>query len=78
MVDVYTRAHCQPCRMTCRALDKLGIAYRLLDAADHAEALRELGHQSAPVVVTPDGRHWSGFRPDLIAQIADQHKEDDL
>lgn len=69
MIDVYSAPNCQPCRMTCRALDRRGIAYRVLDAAEHAEYLRGLGHQSAPVVVAPDGRHWAGFRPDLIAQL---------
>lgn len=69
MIVIYTAPNCQPCRLTKRTLDRRGIAYRELDAAEHAERLRGLGHQSVPVVVTPDGHHWSGFRPDLIAQL---------
>ncbi len=38
------------------------------------EALRhtkELGYDQAPVVVTPFGDHWSGFRPDKIDEFVE-------
>ncbi|QDQ99497.1 glutaredoxin family protein (plasmid) [Tomitella fengzijianii] len=79
-VRVFTTAQCQACRMTKRMLDDRRIAYSEEDVTDNDEA-REyvadtLGHRQLPVVVIERaGRdddeliHWSGHRPDRIAQI---------
>jgi glutaredoxin-like protein NrdH len=76
-VTVYSTPDCVQCRLTYLALEKAGIAYRVVDlerdprARDHVT--RELGHATAPVVVVdqdPDV-HWSGFRRDRIAALAD-------
>lgn len=32
--------------------------------------MQELGYSQAPVVVVDEHDHWSGFRPDKIAQHA--------
>ena len=37
--------------------------------SDSLAYVKELGHLQAPVVVTADGEHWSGFRPDLLDQL---------
>lgn len=75
-ITVYSLPSCVQCTATQRALDKAGLAYRVVDLAvdDVAlERVRALGHQSAPVVVDGDV-HWSGFRPDLIAQAAQRDR----
>lgn len=72
-VTVYTKPACVQCNATYRALDKKGIAYQSVDVTQDPEALERLkamGYMQAPVVVT-DADHWSGFRPDKIAAIAE-------
>lgn len=75
-VTVYsTGPSCQRCRLTCQRLDALGIRYELVDIhAQHNAEMRaflidELGYREAPIVDVGDAR-WSGFRPDLIDQLA--------
>lgn len=73
MVVVFTRSECQPCRLTKATLDRKGIPYeeRNVETDPEAyEAVKTLGYQSVPVVVTPDGTHWNGLRPDLLASLA--------
>lgn len=72
-VTVYTAGpSCQPCRMTLRHLDRLGIAYTTIpiDSDDAIrEAAIELGLRTAPIVcvATPAGEdHWDGYRPDKL------------
>ncbi|MGR4011024.1 glutaredoxin-like protein NrdH [Leucobacter sp. 1207-22] len=71
-ITVYTKPSCVQCTATYRALDSKGIEYDVLDLSEDETALqtvKELGYLQAPVVVTEDG-HWSGFRPDKIAELA--------
>ncbi|MCQ9163855.1 MULTISPECIES: glutaredoxin-like protein NrdH [unclassified Arthrobacter] len=71
-VTVYTKPACVQCNATYRALDKKGITYQSVDITEDPAALERLlslGYQQAPVVIT-DADHWSGFRPDKIAAIA--------
>lgn len=71
-VTVYTKPSCVQCTATYRALDSKGIEYNVLDLSEDETALqtvKELGYLQAPVVVT-DEEHWSGFRPDKIAELA--------
>ncbi|WP_127792404.1 glutaredoxin-like protein NrdH [Agromyces sp. LHK192] len=73
-VTVYTKPSCVQCNATYRALDSKGIEYEVLDLSLDENALahvKELGYQQAPVVIT-DEDHWSGFRPDKIAELADR------
>ncbi|REE02269.1 glutaredoxin-like protein NrdH [Citricoccus muralis] len=68
-VTVYSKPACVQCNATYRALENKGIAYETVDLSQDAEALqrvRALGYMQAPVVITPHGEHWSGFRPDKI------------
>ncbi|RFT23449.1 NrdH-redoxin, partial [Bifidobacteriaceae bacterium GH022] len=39
------------------------------------DQLRAAGYRQAPVVITPNSS-WSGYRPDLIAQIASQLEDE--
>ncbi len=70
-VTVYTKPSCVQCNATYRALDDRGIEYEVIDLSTDEQALatvKELGYQQAPVVITDD-THWSGFRPDKIAEL---------
>lgn len=72
-VTVYSQPNCQPCRITKRALDKREITYTEVDITKDdvaAEYVRSLGHMQAPVVVTSEGEHWSGYRPDKLGELA--------
>lgn len=61
--------------MTYRALDDLGVNYRVINIEEKPDAydvVVSLGYQQVPVVVVPfdaesmAGEHWSGFRPDKL------------
>ena len=72
MITLYTKPACVQCNATKRALDRAGLPYREVDLAEDAEAMayiQGLGYRQAPVVVTGDGQHWSGFQPDRIAAL---------
>lgn len=71
-VTVLSQPGCVQCDATARALTKRGIDFIKVDVSGNAEAVelaRGLGYLQVPVVVTPDGDHWSGFRPDRIADL---------
>lgn len=70
-VTVYSKPACVQCNATVRALDKKGIEYNVIDMSQDMDALervRALGYMQAPVVMT-GADHWSGFRPDKIAEL---------
>ena len=72
MLTIYSKSGCVQCNATYRALDDKGVEYDVVDMSVDPDALdkvRALGHLQAPVVITPEGEHWSGFRPDLIATL---------
>lgn len=74
MITVYTQPSCVQCNATCRALDKAGLSYELVDLTEDAQAMarvKEMGFMQAPVVVT-ESDSWAGFRPDLIKAAAAQ------
>lgn len=72
IITIYTRPSCGPCFATKRALAKAGIAFIEVPleevSAEQIEAFRASGLAEAPVVLTPAGDAWSGFRPERIAQ----------
>lgn len=72
-ITVYTQPYCFQCRATFNTLDKYGLQYTTVDVTKDstaAEYVRSLGHKQAPVVVTSEGDHWSGFDPDKIGALA--------
>jgi len=78
MITVYSKPACVQCTATTRELDRKGIAYKYVDLAEEESAIsviRDLGYMQVPVVVT-DNEHWSGFRPDKIAQLTEKVLED--
>lgn len=74
-VVVYTKPGCPQCDATKRKLDQAGVRYDSVDVTADPAARVEvvaLGYTSLPVVVVPDGRHWSGFSPDRIAALVEK------
>jgi glutaredoxin-like protein NrdH len=52
-------------------MDHAGVAFTSVDITADAEArdfVMSLGYLQVPVVVS-GARHWSGFRPDRIAEL---------
>lgn len=71
MITVYTKPACVQCNATCKALDKHGLPYAVVDVSQDPAArdyVMSLGYLQAPVVVVGD-EHWSGFRPDRIKAL---------
>ncbi|QND46194.1 glutaredoxin-like protein NrdH (plasmid) [Rhizobium lusitanum] len=71
-ITVYSKPACVQCTATTRALDRHGIAYRVVDVStDNAafELVQGLGYRKVPVVVAGE-QHWAGFRPDMISALA--------
>ena len=71
-ITVYSKPACVQCTATTRALDAKGITYDVIDLPQDDGAMTHvpaLGYRQAPVVVA-GSEHWSGFRPDMIAQLA--------
>lgn len=72
-ITVYTKNHCQPCKATKRKLEALGLAYREINVDEKPEARDFLisgGWRESPVVLTADLPGWSGYRPDLLEDLA--------
>lgn len=73
-IVVYTKPSCVQCNATYRALDSKGIQYEIVDLSQDEAALarmKELDYMQAPVVFAGED-HWSGFRPDKIAELAEK------
>lgn len=72
IVTIYTRPDCGPCFATKRALAEAGIHFLEVPfenvSDEQIQAFKHSGLAQAPVVVTPGGDAWAGFRPDRIKQ----------
>ncbi|MBT2519095.1 glutaredoxin family protein [Streptomyces sp. ISL-90] len=71
-VVLYTKPGCGPCMGMKAALERVGIAFEIVDLSTNEAALRrvrELGYQQAPVV-DAGSLHWSGMRPDKVHELA--------
>ena len=72
-VTVFTKPQCQQCEATKRRMNERGITFETVDLSENPETLAQLvhaGYRQAPVVITPDAS-WSGYRPDLIDELAE-------
>lgn len=72
-ITVYTKPGCVQCHATTRGFAKAGVAVDVVDVSTDpaaADMLFGWGYRSLPVIVTPDGRHWAGHRPDRITAAA--------
>lgn len=75
---IYTNANCGQCYLTIKKFDKEHLAYETVRLDQNPAALekvKNLGYMQAPVVITADGDHWSGFRPDRISTWALREQE---
>lgn len=72
-VVVYTQPNCQPCKATLRRFTEAGVVVIENNAAEYADLLKAMGHQSAPVVMT-GVNHWHGYRPDLIDEAIETRR----
>ena len=82
-ITVFHQPNCQPCRLTIKMLDKLGVPYvsrPLGDGSTGAEQTirnaKALGMTSAPIVELRDEhgkllRMLSGYRPAELREIAE-------
>ena len=71
-VVIYTTPNCSQCMMTAKTMDKFGIVYDKVDLTQHPDLLerfKEMGHMSAPIVVT-DKKTWSGLSNEKIKSLA--------
>lgn len=78
LADIYTKPDCVQCGMTYQLLIETGIDFRVRNLAQNLAALedvKKLGYMQAPVVVTNDNEHWSGFNADRIKAFADALSE---
>lgn len=78
-ITVYSTPRCVQCKLTHSWLDSRGIPYRSVDLSqspDDMAAVKALGYAAAPVVIVNNdgdvrnGKHFFGFRPDLLAEFA--------
>lgn len=76
MIRVYSTPKCVQCKLTKNKAQDLGLVFEEVDLSqspDDMAAVKELGYAQAPVVIANvDGEdlHWSGFRPDMLTEIA--------
>jgi glutaredoxin-like protein NrdH len=76
VLELLSKPACVQCTATKRTFDSKGAEYKTTDLTQDADALAEakgLGYMAAPVVLVRDAvgnlvDHWSGFRPEKIAQ----------
>ena len=71
LVTVYTKNGCAPCMFTKKELNKVGVEFQevSMDDPEVLDSLIAKGHSAAPVVETPSGESWSGFKPDMIRSL---------
>lgn len=73
MVTIFTSPTCLPCRFSKKRMNDLGVEFVERDVTadpEAAEAVKDLGYSSVPVVLLPDGQHWQGLQPDRIDALA--------
>jgi glutaredoxin-like protein NrdH len=71
-IIVYTKPTCPQFRSTLRALERTSLDYDAIDISADAEAprLRDEPRSSAGPSCDRRHRHWSGYRPDHITDLA--------
>lgn len=72
MVKVYSKENCPQCRLTKNLMKDRGVKFIELDVETDEAALnhmKSLGFSSLPFVETSE-TNWTGFRPDMIKELA--------
>lgn len=73
-VTVYSKPSCVQCDATKRHLNKIDVAYDVVDVSVDEEAFNYvvgLGYSAVPVVVVGDD-HWSGYQPDKLNALKEE------
>lgn len=72
MLTLYSQPDCSSCHMVEKYLVDNQIPHTVLNIREDADALARvsaLGYKTTPVVIEPDGTHWSEFRYDRLAAL---------
>jgi glutaredoxin len=84
VTTVLGKPGCFGCTKTAEFFDREGVPFEYFDVtqpenAQHLAAMRELGYNQAPVVITQvfgaGDVHWSGLNPPKLREVADRVKE---
>jgi glutaredoxin-like protein NrdH len=73
VVTIYTRNNCVACNGTKARFKALGLDYNEINVEDNLDIAQQLvdeGWRAMPVIKT-ENESWSGFKPDLIANLKD-------
>lgn len=73
MVEVFSKNNCMQCRMTKKFLKQHKVPFvehNIDEQPEFIKTLKSEGFLSTPVVKTPDGSAFSGFRPDKLQALA--------
>lgn len=72
MVTVYSKNSCINCEATKRYLKKHDIEFEVVmidQDPSLVDQIKQWGFHQVPVVVSPEGEKWSGFRPDMMKAL---------
>ena len=73
MVEVFSKNNCIQCKMTKKFLKQHNVDFvehNIDEQPQFANQFKAEGFLAAPVVKTPNGDAFSGFRPDKLKQLA--------
>ncbi len=73
MVTVFSKNNCIQCTMTKRFLEQHHvnfIEHNIDEQPEFVDALKQEGFKATPVVKLPNGAAFTGFRPDMLKQLA--------
>ena len=73
MVTVFSKNNCVQCKMTKMFLKQHNVRFVEHNIDEHPEfvdSLKADGFRATPVVKLPNGDAFSGFRPDMLKQLA--------
>lgn len=77
MITIYSKPNCMQCDYTKRWLEENKIPYQSIDVMQDDQALSDLqkhGFSGVPVVAVGGfDNAWSGFRPDRLAELVNDH-----
>ena len=71
MVTVYSKNNCIQCKMTKKFLEQHNVNFvehNIDEQPEYVEGLKAEGFRATPVVKLPDGKSFSGFRPDMLKE----------
>ncbi|EEU30175.1 glutaredoxin [Limosilactobacillus coleohominis 101-4-CHN] len=73
MVTVFSKNNCVQCKMTKMFLKQHNVSFvehNIDEQPEFIERLKADGFRATPVVKLPNGDAFSGFRPDMLKQLA--------